>query len=528
MMPNGYGAAYYSGWTKIGRKIRYGTPIKNLNGVWKVVAVILENQDAEAKYEYLEADLNLEIQNIDINTGFAVTQENYIEKKTTDLDKPTTVLPAGDILWKILYPTLDIITLYPEVWISGIGPNNGKIYINDDERVIKTFDTFSHFWEPFQLQKGSQVLAIESRMEGNAFRHEINVYYLETTNEIIEILKEPLKQSIILKGTYQRDGLQTKLDCDYKFGKTLKWIYPQNETTTLAKTIRIYGEVNEQVDNLTLNDRQEIPLIKNNTGKIFDLTFPVKIGTTELVLRTMINGEIAEVQSRNVNVQLSPNTLSNLKIVRPQPNFLISDKSLPIIVEGFTTPGSVVTVNNQTTISDNEGHFLIKILLDQKIIAGSAIKLVLNSIWDPSSVKFSDFYEFARPLTMNIDCFDEIQSTIREQLQKNGWNTLDQVRNADIRILAKNEEEIGKYLHITHYASLLLVSKENLAIFTSYEALALAKLSYASLEALILEKPENLLKKFYELKMEKISIEDIQRWQQSLDDFLFDIQNVWL
>ena len=128
---------------------------------------------------------------------------------------------------------------------------------------------------------------------------------------------------------------------------------------------------------------------------------------------------------------------------------------------------------------------------------------------------------------MEISNFKELQPDICKQFQNAGWNTLDQIRKADVRILAKKESELLEYFNIVHFAGLLLIAKDNLALFSPYEALALAKVLYESLETLILEKPENLIKKFYELKFENIFIEDIIRWQRSLDDYLFDVQNVW-
>ena len=357
MMPNGFGAAYYSGRTQIGKTVRYGTPIRSLNGLWKAIIVVLEPGDVEPIYETLEAYLDSKIPHISIDTDLKIIQENYPESEVSSQVKTTFESPTGEILWKIIYPTLDIITLYPILWVKGIGPNNGEIYINNDKRIIKISNENSFFWEPILLQKGSQHLYLESRIESNEFRHEVNIYYLETANRVLDIFNETLRRSIVITGTYQQHGNQTKLDSDYKFGKKLKWVYPQNETTILTKIVRIYGEVDKLVDILTLNDSQEIPLTITPTAKKFDLNLPVKIGTTELVLRTIINDEVAEVASRNINVQFSPTTLPSLQIIRPQQNFVITDSNFPIIIEGFTTPSSEVLVNDQKINSDNEGHF---------------------------------------------------------------------------------------------------------------------------------------------------------------------------
>jgi hypothetical protein len=516
MAPSGWGAGFFSGYVPESKKISWGIPVNVEIGEWRFIAVAMDPETDETTHETV---------NLYLDPKSTKRKPKEIEtalEKLKTIDRPAT----EKIDWQILDPNFDLVTLFPVLWLKGIGPKNGELIINSDSRYIET-DENNVFWEPIKLKHGSQTIVLQGRTDSVDFSQELSIYYLNTSFSKETTIKKKFTHTFEIFGSYDPDGLEKGLDKEE--AGVLNWVFPPDETVTLSQNIEIKGSFNEKIENIEVNDGNEIDLSIDMSTNSFKTIIPIKIGTTEFVLKIKDeNNDIVDIFSRNVNVQVDEQRIPSLHLIRPQNSFVISDNSKSLIFEGYTTPGAIVSIGKQKFQPDEFGYFEFNFFPGKIIKKDNTIALKIKSSFLLNKEHISGKYDIARDPNQEIDLFWEFSDDLKNSMQDMNIETLDQLRIADLRALIHKGHSFEDLLRLISFSNLLLISKNNLSVFTTVEAYLFSKLKIQSLEAMIQEDPNKILNLANENEEILIELADVIRWQRSLDDYLFDVQNAWI
>ncbi|OLS24484.1 MAG: hypothetical protein HeimC3_19140 [Candidatus Heimdallarchaeota archaeon LC_3] len=518
MAPTGWGAAFYSGYIPKSKKLNWGIPINSESGVWRLIAVAMDSETGETKHTSNE--LHLDPETLKDTKSQSVSLTNKKKMKEIVLEER--------ISWEISEPRFDFVSLNPIVWIKGVGPKNGELIINSSSRFVET-DENNVFLEPIKLSPGPQSLTLQGRTEAIDFSHEINVFYLDTSIPKGTKLKTKYIKKLEIVGVYDPDSENKGIKADINSEDNINWVFPMDESTTLNKFINITGTYGKNINKIELNDGSEISVELDKDKREFFSKVPVKIGTTEYVIKLKNQvDEIIDIVSRNLNVQINEERFPSLHVIKPKNNFVITNKDDSLILEGYTTPGSRILVNRQKFESDNNGYFNLKLSLEKLIKKDNKISLKIKSNFQIDNKHKKSKYDIARDPNMKLALYWEFSTELKGLLEEMEITTLDQLRLADIRPLINKGHHIEDLLRLVSFANLLLISKDNLSVFSTIGAFLLSKLNIQSLESIVQENPQYLLEKVNSDEEIKIELPDIIRWQRSLDDYLFDVQNTWI
>jgi hypothetical protein len=516
MSPSGWGAGFFSGYIPKSKKIGWGIPINVEIGEWRFIAVSMDPETSETTHETVNLYLDPK------STERKPKEIDVALEKLKTIDRP----PTEKVDWQILDPNFDLVTLFPVLWLKGIGPKNGELIINSDSRYIET-DKNGVFWEPIKLKPGPQTIVLQGRTDSVDFSQELNIYYLNTSFSKAMTIKKKFSHTFEIFGSYEPEALEKGLDKEET--GILNWVFPPDETATLSKNIEVKGSFDDKIENIEANDGNEIDLTIDKSTNSFKSIIPIKIGTTELVLKIKDeNDDIIDIFSRNVNVQIDENRIPSLHLIRPRNNFVITDNSKSLVFEGYTTPGATVSIGKQKFQPDEFGYFEFDFLPEKIVKKDNTISLKIKSGFPLNREHISGKYDIARDPNQEIDLFWEFSDNLKNSMQDMNIETLDQLRIADLRVLIHKGHSFEDLLRLISFSNLLLISKNNLSVFSTVEAYLFSKLKIQSLEAMVQEDPNKILKLVNEDEEISIELADVIRWQRSLDDYLFDVQNDWI
>ncbi|MHA2363224.1 MAG: hypothetical protein ACXAC7_04655 [Candidatus Hodarchaeales archaeon] len=493
MRPDGYGTAYYSGWVRTeDKETRTWTiPIREVYGLWKII-VVFHQEDGTVNQEIIEGHLEATIPTTEIEEP--IQPIDVIEPAVPDL-----------IDYKLDFPTRDITLWYNTLWVRGITSDEfPMIVVVNALSYLVTGDENNKFFQPIPLEFDSySLVSITAGGKDNPkFKSSFSV--------------------TCAKGGIEEDTDNETLQADEPF----RWLLPAEDLATTRKFILFRGWI--PVSNtVELNGEiLDVQSDRNNPEiNLVDFIYPLKLGVNELELKITDKDGKSTRETRWVECM---NNKISLQIISPESNFETSNSTKEIT--GQVTPDSHLLINGKTTSSNPDGFFKSKV----KLSKGSNTITIIATQGGLSDLD----YPRLRTSDLQISEINWLKPELFTYCKVKGIETIqdffDLSPDVFMEDIAKNKIGLTDFIQTQKFLGYLLLGKYGLSLFSELEAFCLASVtSIYSMEEIVLLTNEvllSLIKPICEdLEIDYCpTLDDVSRWQRSLDDFLFEFQNKYL
>ena len=572
MRPDGVGSAFYGGWAKPEKNTlnrSWTLPIheKELNGSWQVV-IVLRTKDGSVDHMALEGELTQEI-------------------------KPISLKKVEKVPFQIKFPVKDITLPYPTLWIAGKGSEPFELTIKEKLYNISP-DASNNFLIPIELDFGSySLLDIEGGAGTSGFRSSYSIFSIKGSFDSKIQQKGPFKlsknltvkrneKSVPLEISIPVLGNQTKDNEIIIEGKTtskallsINGTEVQTKKGKFSEQIKLRSGDNEIAFTVTLADKvheERIIITKITDKPLFVWEYPVEDLISNKKFQ-MIKGWAqldSEIVVDGQTVSVTP--------IEGYPNIGKFEYNYPIRI-GINEIEVVVhnkseTIRESRFIECDYGRLFFDMIKKQaKVIQTFDNEFSINGQVTAGSLVKINGKEITPGLFGEIDTKIDIESigenSITIEVEKDTFypNEYPPIRNSD-QLLSETKylndrqiyyldskhistiKEFFTYKHfisdiesgfievdlvyqLQKYLGFLLLSKNNLALFSDDEAYLLSKTDIRSIEELVSIDPVDLITMLNELAESnnvnvKFVIGDANRWQRTLDDLLFEFQEEYL
>ena len=573
MRPDGVGSAFYGGWAKPEKNTLNRTwtlPIYKgeLQGQWQVI-IVLRTKEGMVDHVSLEGELTDDIIPISEKIAEVVPFQMKFPVKDITVPYPTLwisgkgsepfELTVKDKLYNIqpdasndfLLPIELEFGSYSLIDIEGGKGTPGFRSSYSIFSIKGSFDVQIAPPEPVKMEKKLQIVR-----KPKLIPLELNIPAMDnkTSKDSIIIEGKTASKAILLingqeittkKGKFVEEITLKEGDNEIAFNTTLgennlderiiltkisdkplySWDFPVDDLVSSKKFQMLRGWA--QLDCEIVVDGKTIPLTPiegmDNIGT-FEYNYPIRIGINEI----------------EIVVQNSSGTVRESKFVECDTNRLSFGpvKKLPKVVQTLSdkykiqaqvTSGSIVTINGKTVTPGVYGE--INTSIDLENIGSNDLKIEIekNQLYD-------DEYQPVRTnkeLIANIKYVNDRQSYYLKSKKITTIETFFTYKNF-IQDIEKGQIEIDQIYQLQKYLGFLLLSKNNLALFGDDEAYLLSLTEVRSIEELVSLDPIDLATNLNELAEInnipniKFVVGDANRWQRTLDDMLFELQEEYL
>ena len=571
MRPDGVGSAFYGGWAKpeknkLNRSWTLPIHDKELSGTWQVI-IVLRTKDGSVDHLSLEGEL-------------------------TDEIKPISQKLAEKVPFQMKFPVKDITVPYPTLWIAGKCSEPFELTVKDELYNI-TPDASNNFLLPFKLEFGSyslidinggsgtpgfsssySIFSIKGSFDAKvpdpteeSFSKSLKIYREErvvplelsipaldnkTSDDSIVIngktaskavLSINGKEIVTKKGKFSEEIKLRDGDNELAFTSVLGdqtqderiiitriidkpifvWEYPVEDLISTKKFQLIKGWAS--IDSEIVIDGNKVPLTPidgySNTGR-FEYNYPIRIGINEIeIVVQNKTGTVRESRFLECVVgKLSFNTLKKLPKT-------IKTFDTEYSIKGQVTAGSNISINNKSITPGLYGEIDTIIPLETMGANDITIELEKNEV-------FSNEYPPIRSGEYSITEIKYINDRQAYYLNSKDILTIkDFFTYQEFFNDEKGYIEIDQVYQLQKYLGFLLLSKNNLALFSYDEAYLLSLTEIRSVEELVSMDPSELITVLNTLAEDnnivtKFVIGDANRWQRTLDDLLFEFQEEYL
>lgn len=586
MRPDGVGTAFYTGWAtrRKGFSRQWTMPIRDLSGVWRVICVF-HGSDESVENQMLEGLLDEAVEEhravgrVDILDQDLVPQPSHFKlqwpERDVTLPYPTlwlqgTADPSTELIvggqTHVLKPhtgrqfalpiplqfdsanlveveggegTDGFRTSFSAYTVKGAVDHDTQLQ-GQQETTITRVGTF----EPvdFALNvhcRGNQTTAKKTRVTGKVppsskVKMEEEEIPLDTDERFeVELPLVDGENEFTFEITTEEQTFTKTVTIVREWDKAVyEWETPTEDMATTQTTTLVRGWVEEGT--IVEIDGEQVPLeeVDPTTGtQDFYHWRILHLGVNEVELKVVDprkNQEEPLVSRETRWVECMPGK-TTVGLITPDPKF--QSFTNPLEVRGQATPGARVWVAGGEVTVGKDGMFTAMVTLEpgENHIEVTARK---QSFYEGD---YPAVRTIATPLA-TIQTIDQDEH-LAKYLRKNNFNTIgDVLTHPANRFMA--DVETGKIpvhslMELQKLLGFLLLGRNGLGLFGEKEAYLISKCpEIMSVEELVTIAPEDLVAILTPIsereKMPCPTINDVIRWQKTLDELLFELQESYL